>query len=174
MLNYVTNEIKNNSWPERAQASSGLRPTDSQEPCHVPSARPAAKPGPWAPRGTGPLPCQAGSKSMCQDSRLQIMDRTRICSQHSRPFLFSFPANPDTCLFGKKEQEKETRKTSNKGSRWDNREDRHQLNIKNLILVLVDYNSRPSLPTPRQSLFTLSMFTVIWNQPGPCIEGEIM
>lgn len=159
MLKYITNEIKKPLGAQK-RASELWAQTHGQSgsPVTTPGTGPEAKPGPGAPRGTGPLPCQAGSQAMCRGSRVQVMDRTGIRGQLSVPCLFAFPAHAETRLFGNKEQEKKNLK---KGSRWDKREAMHRLSIKKLILVLVDRNSDPSWPTPRQSLFILSTFKTI-------------
>lgn len=166
MLKYVSNEIKkkkNLSAKKRASELWAQIHWQSGSPTTSPAAGLAAKPGPRAPRGTGPLPCQAGSQSMCRGSSGQVMDRTGICSQLSVPCLFAFPANTDTCLFGNKEQEKKISKKAAGGTRGKLC---NQLSIKKRIVVLVDWTSAPSLPTPRQSLCILSIFKTMWSQPG--------
>lgn len=158
MLKYVTNEIINISGPKREQASSGLGPTDSQgSPAISPAPGLAAKPRPELP--------EAQDLSLARLAASQCV-KAPVCRSWTEQGSVASSLYPSSSLsqpipilvyLAIRNKKKNFQKRQQVGHEGSHALDEH----KELIVVLVDHNSYPALPPPRQSLFLPSMFKTI-------------
>lgn len=150
--------------------SSGLRPMDHPEALPLPQPQGwQPSQGPGLPRGTAP-PLASWQQVTLSRLQLQVMDRPGVSSRLTTPFLFSFLV---MLIFAYLAMRNKGEETFNKAAGRTREKICIQLSIKKVVVVLVDYNSYSSSPTPRQSLFMLNMFKTIRNPLGLCIALKV-